>query len=92
MFPQKDRSSSAKTSPSRLIVVRGLLNEKNGANVRSAAQPTNKGEFANRDERGPTIVPHPHSSPLLSPHPICVTDESLESLARDNGREFDEMG
>jgi len=51
VFPQKDRSSSAKTSPSRWIVERGLLNEKNwsehpkrgAANKRSQqTQPTNE--------------------------------------------------
>jgi hypothetical protein len=82
VFPQKDRSSSAKTSPSRWIVERGLLNEKNwsehpklgAANKRSQQPKASSRTGMNAGQQQFRIRIHPFCS---VPHPICVTSESL---------------
>jgi hypothetical protein len=81
VFPQKDRSSSAKTSPSRWIVERGLLNEKNwsehpkrgAANKRS--QQTKASSRTGMVQQQFRIRIHPFCSVLTQF--ICVTSESF---------------
>jgi hypothetical protein len=51
VFPQKDRSSSAKTSPSRWIVERGLLNEKNWSEYPKRGAANKRGQQTKASSR-----------------------------------------